>query len=645
MNRPGPTAPNPPGPGPGLAWLVGSTRNRLLAGLLVALLVSGALLTLTAVSIGRQSVRHAQENDARRLATLFEASLHNAMLQRDLAGLGHLLQTLGDAPGVARAGLLDIRGEVRFASDPAWLATTHTDRLAGLCLSAARPGQATAQIQWRPGTSGPALHLAYPIANQARCAACHGPASAQPFNGVLLIEFQPEHTLSPPQGQTPALLLVGLGALTLFGLLMAWTLTRLITRPLAALTGAADRLAAGDTQARAALSGQDEFARVGRHFDTMAERLDHSMGRLRSQQAFLQQLIDALPDPVLVIGADHRIRLANHAYRQIIGQPRDRVAGACCHRIGRALDQPCPATLVHCPLAELTGANPPRSLRTVMTLRHADGTDIPVEIEAAPLPVDGLPGVVEVMRPLDRSIRFSQEQRLATIGLLANGVAHEIHNPLASIRLALQASLRGLQTDTITREELVDYLELVDDQIDRAVLATDRLMRMSHPPGEQPSPVPLAPAVDDVLALLREECRQRRVTTHVELAPATVQVLADHAGLRQVLVNLVHNALHAMPEGGEIHIRRVESADGRHQVLSVRDTGTGIPDADLPRIFLPFFSRRADGQSGMGLGLAICKSLMDHFGGDISVRSEGCAGTTFTLTLRTAPPTATAPEP
>jgi hypothetical protein len=159
MNRPGPTAPNPPGPGPGLAWLLGSTRNRLLAGLLVALLVSGALLTLTAVSIGRQSVRHAQENDARRLATLFEASLHNAMLQRDLAGLGHLLQTLGDAPGVARAGLLDIRGEVRFASDPAWLATTHTDRLAGLCLSAACPGQATAQIQWRPGTSGPALRI------------------------------------------------------------------------------------------------------------------------------------------------------------------------------------------------------------------------------------------------------------------------------------------------------------------------------------------------------------------------------------------------------------------------------------------------------------------------------------------------------
>ena len=106
----------------------------------------------------------------------------------------------------------------------------------------------------------------------------------------------------------------------------------------------------------------------------------------------------------------------------------------------------------------------------------------------------------QVLRPLERSIRFSQEQRLATIGLLANGVAHEIHNPLASIRLALQASLRGLKAKDISHEELVEYLELVDDQIDRAVLATDRLMQMSHPPGEDPEPVALSAAVDDVLA-------------------------------------------------------------------------------------------------------------------------------------------------
>jgi nitrogen-specific signal transduction histidine kinase len=81
--------------------------------------------------------------------------------------------------------------------------------------------------------------------------------------------------------------------------------------------------------------------------------------------------------------------------------------------------------------------------RTIMSLRHSDGRDIPVEIDATAVELDGQRMTVEVLRPLERTIRFSQEQRLSAIGLLANGVAHEIHNPLASIRLALQASLRG----------------------------------------------------------------------------------------------------------------------------------------------------------------------------------------------------------
>jgi len=626
-----------------LERLLGSTRRRLLAGLLVALTVSGGLLTLTAVTVGQNNLRKEQEADARRLATLFEASLHNAMLQRDLTGLSSVLDTLGKAPGVARAGLLDIHGDVRFASDPAWTGRRLTDPISGLCLDRNCAGPATARSRWQATPEGNTLQLAYPIANQARCAGCHGTPAENPVNGVLVVDFHPPAAHASAHDSALRLLAIGLAALTLFGAIMAWTLQHLITRPLTRLTRAADRLAEGETTVRVGLGGSDEFARLSRHFDAMAQRLDTTLETLRSQQDFLQRLVDAMPDPVLVIGADHRIRLANRAYSQLIGQPPEDIEGACCHRIGRGLAEPCPSTLVSCPLAELARPGAPAHLRTVMTLRHADGTEIPVDIEAAPLQLDGEAGVVEVLRPLARSIRFSQEQRLATIGLLANGVAHEIHNPLASIRLALQASLRGLHANAITHAELIDYLELVDDQIDRAVLATDRLMQMSHPPGEQPGPVSAQQAVDDVLALLAEECRQRGVRTQVHLFPSDARVIADRAGLRQVLVNLVHNALHAMPRGGDIRIEMHPADDPDLLTLTVSDTGPGIAAEDLPRIFLPFFSRRPDGQPGMGLGLAICKSLMDHFGGSISVRSQPGTGTTFTLRLRKAPGPADSP--
>jgi signal transduction histidine kinase len=118
---------------------------------------------------------------------------------------------------------------------------------------------------------------------------------------------------------------------------------------------------------------------------------------------------------------------------------------------------------------------------------------------------------VEILRPLNEAIRYSQEHRLSTIGLLANGVAHEIHNPLASIRLALQASLRGLAKGDMDTAELVHYLRLVDSQIDRCVATTQRLMHMSHPPGDSLVPVEVVAAIDDTVALLGEEARMRQV--------------------------------------------------------------------------------------------------------------------------------------
>jgi len=241
-----------------------------------------------------------------------------------------------------------------------------------------------------------------------------------------------------------------------------------------------------------------------------------------------------------------------------------------------------------------------------------------------------------VLRPLDRTIRFSQQQRLSTIGLLANGVAHEIHNPLSSIRIALQASLRGLRSGEMDSEELTGYLQLVDHEIDRCVLTTQRMLQMSQAPAETLQPVSVAAAIDDVLALLREECRVRGVTVSVDGVPPTLRVMGDEAELRQVLVNLVHNALHAMPQGGRIDIRGEQAEDGQGFVLTVRDTGCGIDAKDLPLIFMPFFSHRADGQRGTGLGLAISKATMERFGGRIAVRSTPGQGSEFSLTLRCA---------
>ncbi|HNG81379.1 MAG TPA: ATP-binding protein, partial [Burkholderiaceae bacterium] len=400
--------------------------------------------------------------------------------------------------------------------------------------------------------------------------------------------------------------------------------------------------------------GQDELARLAQGFDAMAAQLQAQMDAVGAQGRFLQALIDASPDPMLLLGDDHRIVMANAAYLAMLGRRAEEVLGQPCHRISRGQTEPCPATLLQCPLSlcrarrvagehragdALDRSDAEEPLRTVMTFRRADGRAIDVEVHAAALTGQrGEPLVVELIRPLEDQLRASQEQRLSAIGLLANGVAHEIHNPLASIRLALQSSLRGLTDGSIERDELIEYLSLVDQQIDRCVSITQRLLRLSEPSAQFAQPVSVRAAVDDVLALLAEEIRRAGVMTELAIEPPSARVLMDEGELRQVIVNLVQNAVRAMPEGGRLTIRAERIERGLIR-LSVADCGVGIAPERLPLIFLPFYSRRADGRRGTGLGLAICKGLIEQRGGAIRVHSVLGEGSRFEVDLPDAEPT------
>ena len=600
-----------------------SISGRLVAGLVIALVVSGGLLVTMALWLGQQSVKAEQEQAAARLVQVFEASLHTSMLQRDLPSLQRTLQVLGQAPGIAQARLLNVQGDVRFASRAAALGGR-------IPLACQQPdcADATLQNHWVDTAQGIALQVRYPILNRSQCAQCHGEPDVHPVNGVLLIDFAVVPT--GLGGSRQALLLgLGLAALLLFGAIMAWAMRRVVTQPLQHMADVSQRLAAGDFDVRVLTSSDDEIGRVGQQFNVMADQVAQTVARLQTQQQFLQDLVNAVPDPLLVIGPDWQIRLANTAYARLIGHDAQTPVRGCCYKVGRGANEPCPSTMLTCPVLQ---ARENQTLRTVMALRHRDGSDLPVEIDAAQLRFNGEMLTVEILRPLNEAIRYSQEQRLSTIGLLANGVAHEIHNPLASIRLALQASLRGLAQGDMDSAELVHYLKLVDSQIDRCVATTERLMQMSHPPGDALVPVQLVTAIDDTVILLGEEARMRQVEIHFEHPEHPIWIQGDNAELRQVFVNLLHNAMHAMKQGGEVRVE-IETSNASLVLIRVSDTGAGIPSENLSRIFLPFFSRRADGQAGMGLGLAVCKSIIDRCGGTIAVASELGKSSVFTITL------------
>ncbi|MBP6319680.1 MAG: PAS domain-containing protein [Rubrivivax sp.] len=639
--------------------------SRRLAVLLTLLFVATAAALLLAFAwVGQRALEREHEAASLRVAALFEASLRQAMLQRDLPGLAQLLQSLGSLPGLRAAALLEPGGQVRFSSQPQRLLADEAAALKGLCLGAGCGPASAPALHWLDDDAGRVLRVAYPVRNATHCTGCHGDVAWRPVNGVLLLDFQPMAGERFARERALGWLLpVVLAALLLLGAAVAWVLRRQVLKPLRALATQVDRLAEGDLSARSGLAAggegaadarpasADELARLGRGLDDMAERVRSLLDARSAQGRFLQALLDASPDAVVVIDDQHRIVLANAAYGRLLGHDAAAVVGQACHRSSRGLAEPCPRTLVCCPLAECLDHG--RPLSTVMALHHVGGADVDVEIHAAPLQgEDGRRLVVQVIRRLDEQVRFSQEQRLSAIGLLANGVAHEIHNPLASIRLALQSGLRGLRDGSMPQAELVEYLELVDRQIDRCVLITQRLLRLSQPSAEQAQPVSVAAAVADVLALLAAETEQARIEVQVDLLPADLRVLGDEGELRQVLVNLVQNAVHAMPEGGQLRVEgRAHAGEGdgaRSWVrVAVQDSGVGIAPEHMPLIFLPFYSRRADGRRGTGLGLAISKGLVEQRGGELRASSRPGHGSRFELDLPDAglAPTPALPRP
>ncbi|MEW6742355.1 MAG: ATP-binding protein [Planctomycetota bacterium] len=225
-------------------------------------------------------------------------------------------------------------------------------------------------------------------------------------------------------------------------------------------------------------------------------------------------------------------------------------------------------------------------------------------------------------------------EKMASIGTLAGGVAHEFNNLIGGIR--------GCATEALEAErdpEKRENLEVILRATKRATEITQQLLRFSRPPELRMAPVNLERTLEDSLLLAEPEARKRNVRVVRRIAPVR-SLVADADALHQVCLNLFTNALQAMPNGGELTVEA--TATEREVCITVTDTGIGIPPDQIERIFEPFFTTKShapDAASrGAGLGLAVSYSLVEAHGGTIDVESESGRGTRFTVRLPLSPP-------
>jgi signal transduction histidine kinase len=228
-----------------------------------------------------------------------------------------------------------------------------------------------------------------------------------------------------------------------------------------------------------------------------------------------------------------------------------------------------------------------------------------------------------------------RQEKLASLGRLAAGVAHEINNPLSSVAGFAEAIGRRVESTRLEEVEgfrdVPDYLAFIQQEVGRATAIVRRLLdfaRQREPSFEE---IDLASLVQDTVALIRRQAAVTNKRIVLDLAPGLPSVRADHQMLQQVILNLVTNALDAIEGEGEVRIT-ARAASGHVEIL-VQDTGCGIPPEHLAKIFDPFFTTKDVGK-GTGLGLAISQGIMEQHGGSIEVKSDGMGkGTTVTVCI------------
>jgi signal transduction histidine kinase len=233
--------------------------------------------------------------------------------------------------------------------------------------------------------------------------------------------------------------------------------------------------------------------------------------------------------------------------------------------------------------------------------------------------------------------QMKERDRLAALGEMAAGLAHEIRNPLGSIK----ASAQYLAETSEQSEDASEFLGIIVDEVDRLNRVVSSFLDYARPAHSDTEPISVNPAVHLTLQLLRPECDSVDVALHVTLDPDLPKVRIDIERLRQVLINLVQNAVQAMTGGGDIFVEtrvqdrfRVGEGARRWVQISVRDTGPGIPSDLLANLFVPFVTTK---QQGTGLGLAISHRIVSEAGGRIDVRSREGFGSTFLVLLPAEP--------
>jgi PAS domain S-box-containing protein len=362
-----------------------------------------------------------------------------------------------------------------------------------------------------------------------------------------------------------------------------------------------------------------ENGRLYRQLRTKADELE----RMRQ---FSENILESLNDGLAVLDQNGRVVRWNRQMEELYGVRHESA-------VGLALDELFDAGIARMIQGPADGAGEGTAhYRIPMSTRHATPRRLLVNLGSTPLRDSHADVVGSIVIVEDISTRVQLEEQLqisekmASIGLLAAGVAHEVNTPLTGISSFTQMLLENAQPD----DPSTQVLEKIERQTFRAAKIVNGLLNLARPAQTDSGPCDINAVVNDVLSLLEHQFKNGSIQVRKELAARAPAVQGIEHKLQQVFLNLFLNARDAMPKGGWLTI--VTRADRSGAIVEIADTGSGIPVEQLSRIYDPFFTTKEIGK-GTGLGLSITYGIVQEHGGSITCDSQVGQGTRFSIRL------------
>ncbi len=385
------------------------------------------------------------------------------------------------------------------------------------------------------------------------------------------------------------------------------------------------------------------------------QSLESAERQLVIEKTFSDFLIQQSTAAIVILNTDFTIIETNDAYLKAVNKSKEEVIGANCYEISHGFSAPCSSSHpeLECPMVE--------TLRTGISAHviheHLSPEGQPTYCNIVTYPLKDQNGeifrIIEVWRDITEELshrwdkrvkelksdfqKLIQEDRMISMGKLAASCAHEINNPIQGLLTfshLMQEIMAEGKPSSKDLEQFKKYLSLMSKELERCGDIVSGLLSFSRESTIEYNNIDLNEVLEAVLTLTQHKMKLQNIQLIAKLSPKPLMAKGDANQLQQCFLNLIFNAISAMPEGGQLHVLSKQDKAKKKACIEIRDTGYGIPKETLDHIFDPFFTTK-EAWEATGLGLSIVYGITKNHGGNIKINSKVGEGTSFVLDFPT----------